>query len=194
MHLTDTRRLLGLMAIALTLTAVTAGCGKNDQSSTDTAGTAASPATDAATTMGPPAPAAPANTGADNTAVPDSTTIDGKKVALKKTASGLRYYDTKEGTGAVAKTGQTASVQYTGTLLDGTKFDSSYDHTPAAPFDFPLGGGLVIKGWDEGVAGMKVGGKRRLVVPGDLAYGPGGRDAIPPNATLVFDVELVGIK
>ena len=127
--------------------------------------------------------------------VPNTTTIDGKSVPLKSTPSGLRYYDTKIGTGASPKVGQTVSVQYTGTLLDGTKFDSSYDHG-GQPIDFPIGVGQVIKGWDEGVPTMKVGGKRRLVIPGDLAYGdsPPPNSPITPNATLVFDIELVAVK
>lgn len=126
--------------------------------------------------------------------VPNTTTIDGKTVKLQTTPSGLRYYDMKVGTGPHPKKGQTVSVQYTGTLLDGTKFDSSYDHG-GKPIDFPIGVGQVIPGWDEGVPGMRVGGKRRLVVPGNLAYGANPpTDAIPPNATLVFDIELVGVK
>ena len=128
-------------------------------------------------------------------AVPSTTTIDGKTVPLKATPSGLKYYDTKVGTGPSPKSGQTAAVQYTGTLLDGTKFDSSYDHG-SDPFSFPVGMGRVITGWDEGVATMKVGGKRRLVIPGDLAYGPNPPPGapIPPDATLVFDIELVSVK
>ena len=127
-------------------------------------------------------------------AVPDTTTMDGKSVTLTATPSGLRFYDIKVGTGANPRPGQTVSVQYVGTLLDGTKFDSSYDHG-GAPIDFPIGVGNVIKGWDEGVPTMKVGGKRRLVVPGDLAYGASPPDAsIPPDATLVFDIELIGVK
>ena len=127
-------------------------------------------------------------------AVPNTTTIKGKKVKLKKLPSGLRYYDIKVGKGAHPKIGQTVSVQYTGTLLDGTKFDSSYDHG-GQPIDFPIGVGQVIKGWDEGVPTMKVGGKRRLVIPGNLAYGAQSpTPAIPANATLVFDIELVAVK
>lgn len=139
------------------------------------------------------APSAPLSPDAVS-AVPMTTTIDGKSVPLKFMPGGLKYYDMKVGTGATPNTGQTASMQYTGTLLDGTKFDSSYDHG-SAPFDFPLGAGKVIKGWDEGVATMKVGGKRRLVIPAALGYGDhGSPPTIPPNATLVFDVELVGVK
>jgi len=128
------------------------------------------------------------------TDVPNTTTIKGKKVKLKKLPDGLRYYDIKVGTGASPKVGQTVSVQYTGTLLDGTKFDSSYDHG-GQPIDFPIGVGSVIKGWDEGVPTMKIGGKRRLVIPGNLAYGEHSpTPAIPANATLVFDIELVAVK
>ena len=112
------------------------------------------------------------------------------------TASGLQYEDTVEGTGAEAKAGQRVSVHYTGWLYKdgaaGKKFDSSKDR--GQPFAFPLGGGRVIRGWDEGVAGMKVGGTRRLVIPSDLGYGASGAGGvIPPNATLLFEVELLGV-
>ena len=110
----------------------------------------------------------------------------------KITDSGLKYEDLIEGDGAQAAAGQRVSVHYTGWLLDGDKFDSSLDR--GQPFEFSLGSGMVIRGWDEGVAGMKVGGKRRLTIPSQLGYGArGAGGVIPPNATLVFDVELLGI-
>jgi FKBP-type peptidyl-prolyl cis-trans isomerase len=106
---------------------------------------------------------------------------------------GLKFTDDQVGTGTEAQKGKTVSVHYTGWLLDGTKFDSSRDRNQ--PFSFPLGQGQVIKGWDEGVAGMKVGGKRTLVIPPDLGYGArGAGGVIPPNATLKFEVELLDVK
>jgi FKBP-type peptidyl-prolyl cis-trans isomerase FkpA len=109
------------------------------------------------------------------------------------TPSGLRYIDEVVGTGESPKQGQTVTVHYTGTLEDGTKFDSSVDK--GQPYPFRIGTGEVIKGWDEGVMTMKVGGKRRLVVPANLAYGALGRPPkIPPNATLIFELELLRVK
>lgn len=113
--------------------------------------------------------------------------------AMTTTASGLQYTDEAVGSGQEAHAGDHVVVHYTGTLTDGRKFDSSRDRNK--PFEFPLGAGTVIRGWDEGVAGMKVGGRRRLVIPPQLGYGARGAGGIiPPNATLVFDVELVGIR
>lgn len=114
----------------------------------------------------------------------------------KTTASGLRYTDTKAGTGKTAAAGRDVEVHYTGWLyLDGLKgkqFDSSRGR---GPFSFPLGAGRVIKGWDEGVAGMKEGGQRTLIIPPQLAYGASGAGGvIPPNATLLFDIELLRVK
>jgi FKBP-type peptidyl-prolyl cis-trans isomerase len=108
------------------------------------------------------------------------------------TASGLQYWDIVVGTGATANSGNTVKVHYTGFLTTGEKFDSSRDR--GEPFSFPLGAGQVIKGWDEGVAGMKVGGQRQLRIPPALGYGASGAGgAIPPNATLIFDVELLEV-
>ncbi len=117
-------------------------------------------------------------------------------IALADSPSGLKIEDLKVGDGAVAAAGQNVNVHYTGWLYEngqqGAKFDSSVDR--GQPFSFPLGAGRVIKGWDQGVTGMKVGGKRRLIIPPDMAYGQRGAGAaIPPNATLIFDVELLGI-
>lgn len=108
------------------------------------------------------------------------------------TDSGLKYKELQEGTGATPKKGQTVVVHYTGTLEDGTKFDSSRDRNQ--PFNFKLGEGQVIKGWDEGLSTMKVGGRRELIIPPELGYGArGAGGVIPPNSTLIFDVELLRI-
>jgi FKBP-type peptidyl-prolyl cis-trans isomerase len=109
------------------------------------------------------------------------------------TKSGLKYQDLKVGEGPEAEKGDLVTVHYTGTLTDGKKFDSSVDRSQ--PFTFPLGAGKVIKGWDEGVAGMKVGGKRKLIIPYELAYGEDGRPpVIPAKATLIFEVEMLKIS
>lgn len=108
------------------------------------------------------------------------------------TDSGLKYVDLVEGDGASPIKGKTVTVHYTGTLENGTKFDSSRDRN--SPFQFKIGVGQVIQGWDEGVATMKVGGRRKLIIPSELGYGSrGAGGVIPPNATLIFDVELLGI-
>lgn len=123
-----------------------------------------------------------------STAAPTKVTGDGVK-----TASGLQYWDIKVGTGTEAKEGSHVKVHYTGWLTSGKKFDSSVD--AGQPFDFTIGRGDVIKGWDQGVAGMKVGGKRQLRIPPDLAYGERGYPgAIPSNATLIFDIQLLDVK
>jgi peptidylprolyl isomerase len=109
------------------------------------------------------------------------------------TASGLQFIDIEVGTGDSPQTGQTVEVHYTGWLVDGTKFDSSLDR--GEPFSFAIGTGRVIQGWDEGVATMKVGGERRLIIPAELGYGERGYPpVIPPNAQLIFDVELLAIR
>jgi FKBP-type peptidyl-prolyl cis-trans isomerase len=124
-----------------------------------------------------------------NTNAPTKVTGDGVK-----TPSGLIYWDIRVGNGEAAKEGSHVRVHYTGWLTSGKKFDSSVD--AGKPFDFTIGNGEVIKGWEEGVAGMRVGGKRQLRIPPDLGYGaegtPGG--PIPPNATLIFDVQLLGVQ
>lgn len=118
-----------------------------------------------------------------NSAAPKTTTTD----------SGLQIVEVKEGTGIIPKAGDIVRVHYTGTLPDGTKFDSSRDRNE--PFQFTLGEGQVIKGWDEGISTMKVGGRRNLIIPPDLGYGArGAGTTIPANATLHFDVELIGIQ
>ena len=108
------------------------------------------------------------------------------------TPSGLKYVDEVVGTGESPKFGKPVTVHYTGTLEDGTKFDSSVDR--GQPYEFPIGVGQVIRGWDEGLMSMKVGGKRKLIIPPDLGYGARGKGTIPPNATLYFDVELLDAK
>src|SRR5882762_10447026 len=108
------------------------------------------------------------------------------------TPSGLKYTDIVEGTGPVPEEGQTLSVQYTGTLQNGTKFDSSYDH--GKPYDFKYGVDPMIKGWDEGISTMKVGGKRKLIVPPALGYGSQVRPGIPGNSILLFEIELLSAK
>lgn len=126
----------------------------------------------------------------DKSSTSSPTKLNGQPTT---TASGLQYWDTATGTGATAIAGNPVKVHYTGWLTTGEKFDSSRDR--GEPFSFPLGAGQVIKGWDEGVAGMRVGGKRQLRIPPELGYGAkGAGGAIPPNATLIFDVELLEVS
>jgi len=165
--------LLVVMAIALLAAAALVGCQAQPEE-TPQAPTETQPPAEEVTP--------PAETGADEFPAEEAEEV-----------TELKTKDIVEGTGAEAKPGDTVVVHYTGWLVDGTKFDSSRDS--GAPFTFALGQGAVIKGWDEGVAGMKVGGKRVLVIPGDMAYGEAGAGAaIPPNATLVFVVELLAIQ
>lgn len=147
----------------------------------------------------PPAttkPTADAQQGMAAEAAPTAAQQTGT-ASMTTTASGLEYTDTVAGTGASPKTGQTCVMHYTGWLREngakGRKFDSSHDR--GQPFEFPIGTGRVIKGWDEGVASMKIGGKRTLIIPPDLGYGQrGAGGVIPPGATLIFDVELLDVK
>ena len=124
-------------------------------------------------------------------AAEDADPKDGSKI--QRLESGLVMEDIKVGDGKEAKKGTKIVVHYTGWLADGIKFDSSVDR--GAPFEFALGAGMVIKGWEEGFAGMKVGGKRRLLIPAELAYGEkGAGEVIPPNSSLIFEVELLEVK
>ncbi len=161
------RGMLGLAAIAV----VAAACGDDDG---DKKETAKAPAT--------------GNSGT----VKASATNEGTGQVVT-TPSGLKYEDITVGTGAQPQRGQTVTVHYTGTLTNGTKFDSSRDANK--PFSFLFGTGQVIKGWDEGVVTMKIGGQRRLTIPASLGYGASGAGGvIPPNATLIFDVELLEVR
>lgn len=187
-----------LLAVSLTL----AACG-SDEAGTDATGSesAVDTAADAQMTE-PEADAgaaadmddAAADAGADTSqeAAPvDVSAILGDGAI--ETDEGLRYVDEVVGEGPAAEAGNTVSVHYTGTFEDGSKFDSSLDR--GTPFDFPLGAGAVIKGWDLGVAGMQAGGKRKMWIPSEMAYGEAGfPGAIPPNTPLVFEVELLEIK
>jgi len=174
----------GLAALVLAATVIAlAACGDDDEAP---AADIEAPAADIET------PAAdvetPVENGGDMTDGPPP--VSGETVT---TDSGLQYIDVEEGTGATPQAGQTVSVHYTGWLTDGTKFDSSMDR--GVPLEFALGVGQVIAGWDEGLATMKVGGQRRLTIPPELGYGERGAGVtIPPNSTLIFDVELLEIR
>ncbi|MEH2011852.1 FKBP-type peptidyl-prolyl cis-trans isomerase [Nostoc sp.] len=135
-------------------------------------------------------PPVPTTVTENNILIASNTMSDANAVT---TPSGLKYVELKEGTGATPQPGQTVEVHYVGTLEDGTKFDSSRDR--GQPFSFKIGVGQVIKGWDEGLSTMKVGGRRQLIIPPELGYGSrGAGGVIPPNAILHFDVELLGVK
>jgi len=165
--------------LALAALATAVGCQQNKTTTSDAGATGGETAT---TSESAPAPAP---------AAAESPSAGGQEVTMP---NGLKYLDLVVGSGAVAETGKSVSVHYTGWLTDNTKVDSSVDR--GQPYAFILGAGEVIRGWDEGVKGMRVGGKRKLTIPPDLGYGanprPGG--PIPPNATLVFDVELLGVN
>ena len=175
--------------------------GETTTTTTTTTTTAASTAADTSVAASPATTAAASTAAAASPAAPAATSVpdEGKAISTAtktKTPSGLGYTVMQMGKkdAKVAKSGDTVSVHYTGWLPDGKKFDSSLDRNQ--PFEFPVGQGHVIKGWDEGVAGMKVGEKRKLVIPPDLGYGERGAGGgeIPPNATLVFEVELLDVK
>jgi len=154
----------------------------------------APPTTTASTEkMGPSAPPKEAADAQPVPATPAAPIAKPRKTAAPKPAAipGLVIKDLKVGKGAKAATGDSVTVNYTGWLTDGTQFDSSIGR---APFDFTLGAHMVIPGWDTGVVGMKVGGKRKLTISPELGYGPNGMGPIPPNATLIFEVELLGVK
>ena len=203
-------------AAAIALGLLFAGC-KKENASTSNPGQTTSPVTASApsstpttpatapadtapstSSYGPNNPAASATTGKTSGADSAGTTAAAADTATKAAAPaataihGFIIKDVKIGKGAKAVPGDTVTVNYTGWLTDGTKFDSSLDHHK--PFDFKLGAGMVIPGWDKGVAGMKVGGKRKLTIPPELGYGAAGMGIIPPNATLIFDVELLKVS
>jgi peptidylprolyl isomerase len=178
----------------ITLCCLSVACTEaSDTQQTSNPGTASTPLDTAKSvdaTATPITAATPSPTGTP-TNTPKTTSTDPKKTIT--TPSGLKYAELKVGTGARPKAGQIVSVHYTGTLENGTKFDSSRDR--GVPFEFPLGAGKVIKGWDEGLSTMRIGGRRQLIIPPNLGYGAAGAGgAIPPNATLIFDVELLGVK
>ncbi len=176
--------LSAVLAAALVLT----GCGDDDGTTQPDTGVGGvpRPGESPSAATGSSLPSAAESDGN----APSIPPLDGE---ITTTASGLRYIDEVVGTGAVPQTGQTLSVQYTGWLTDGTQFDTSRDNN--TPIDFPLGTRGIIPGWNEGLATMMVGGKRRLIIPTELGYGATGNlPVIPPNAALIFDVELVGVQ
>lgn len=181
-------RLVTLPGLLLLVSFVLVACG-GDATATNTPFVPRSAAT---ATAG--AAATAAGTAGAGTAAPASGALPTVSGTPTKTASGLEIIDVKVGDGPTAAAGQTAKVNYTGYLTSGEVFDSSLG-AGRTPFEFKLGAGQVIKGWDEGVAGMKVGGKRRLTIPPALGYGAqGSPPKIPANATLVFDIELLGVS
>jgi peptidylprolyl isomerase len=190
-----------ILGLAVVLVVSTAACGDDDDDgpASDANPTVSTGGVRPSQSPGPvqPTPASQLPVESDGNApgIPPLTgEIQTEQVTSQFTSqpATLQYIDEVAGTGASPQPGQVVRVHYTGWLTDGSKFDSSVDR--GQPFEFPLGQGRVIQGWDAGVATMQVGGKRRLIIPSDLAYGPGGRaPAIPQNATLIFDVELLEI-
>ena len=189
------KRIAPWLAVALLI--VNAGCKEGASTSSGSesgasAGTSGSASTSgsAGGASGSATGSASASAGVSATAKSDAAPPAGTEVT---TASGLKYQDMVIGTGAEATLGRTVRVHYTGWLADGTKVDSSVDR--GQPIEFPLGTPDLIQGWNEGIAGMKVGGKRKLTIPPSLGYGAAGRaPRVPPNATLVFDIELIGVS
>ena len=166
------------LSLALLLLAGAAGCQSDDSAKTETAATKTAATETVATET------------TDSGETMEGTAVDENAIT---TESGLQYVDYTVGDGASPKAGDMVTVHYTGSLTDGTKFDSSVDR--GQPFQFKIGVGQVIKGWDEGVMSMALGGKRKLIIPPELGYGArGAGGVIPPNATLLFDVELLGIN
>jgi FKBP-type peptidyl-prolyl cis-trans isomerase len=176
-------RWLALMAVLLVF-----GCKEGSNGTTGASGTSST--TSSSGPSGTSSSTSGSSMGASATAQTPSSSGAGEVTM----PNGLKYQDLTVGTGAEATPGKKVSVHYTGWLTNGTKFDSSVDR--GQPFQFTLGAHEVISGWDQGVAGMKVGGKRKLTIPPDLGYGSAGTPGgpIPPNATLVFDVELLDVK
>ena len=177
--------IIGILAL---VAAIGAACAQDEPTPTPTPLPTATPSPTPTPTLLPAA--TPSLT---PTSAPTPTFAPASGPTTITTASGLQYEDLVIGTGETARAGATATVHYTGWLVDGTKFDSSVDR--GQPFEFVIGVGQVIKGWDEGVGSMNVGGKRKLTIPPALAYGDSGAgNRIPPGATIIFEVELLGIR
>jgi len=176
--------------LALAMLIAVAGCQEGTSGGSTPAGSTTSGTSTSTTTSTTNNTTTMSDSGMSAGAKTEAPAASSKEVTMP---SGLKYEDLVVGTGAEAAAGKTVSVHYTGWLTNGTKFDSSVDR--GQPYQFALGTGAVIRGWDEGIAGMKVGGKRKLTIPPDLAYGASGRPpVIPASSTLVFDVELVGVN